>query len=325
MNHLAPKIAVSRSKEPLGFAITQTLAKRGFQITSEDEFSPQQEAFTSGCAGAIYLNPLSGRLSGLPPSRAELVTELRTFLNFAKANNVMRIVYVSSLQTLGTTEEDGEEKEEGENQYYLPGTGARRREVLAALENELYRYISMGMDIVILNVGFVLGPSIDRAGFENLISVLLGAIPLVVPNRQVDLVDPQVAAEAIFRALQSGRSGRRYGLPGAGISTKELIQILEEDWGKDDLSYRIIEEELSGLLQTSLDGFNSRFLRWDRPKWLRGQQVLYQFLDEAMHIETVGPRAEAELGYSPRTAQGILRRYLQWLKNMGYLQARSLR
>lgn len=152
---------------------------------------------------------------------ARAVGEMRNVLAAARSAGVERLVYVSSLSTLGAPPAGRALVDERD--HYVPGSVADAYfDAKWAMESEVMRAVVEGLDAVVVNPTVVLGPGdVKPTSGVVLVALARKRLPVVLDAR-VNVVDARAVATATVAAIAKGRRGERYVLGGANTTMKDL-------------------------------------------------------------------------------------------------------
>ncbi len=185
---------------------------------------PSLVAAMKGCQilfhAASYYPQHSGDLSG---DLRTAVMGLRHVLAAAQTK-IDRVIYTSSLTTIGLPGEPGRLADERD--WYLPGsTRSAYFEVKYVLEMEVLCAVAAGLPVIIVNPTVVLGPGdVKPTTGALLVAVAKGQVPVWVPG-MVNIVDVRDVAVAQVVALERGQIGERYILGGHNISVRQALTV----------------------------------------------------------------------------------------------------
>ena len=282
------------------------------------------EAMIEGAEAMIHC-------AGYRPSEGEEVLRakrqgvegLRAVLDTCLRFGLRKVVYVSAASTVQQSGGPPGEKEErerswDENSYYLPGSsGSSYAEVKAAMEAEVYRYISKGLPVTIVNPGFVLGPG--DVNMENLgfLPELLQGRPRWFPRERTNVADVRDVAGGVLGALKMGRPGRRYLLGGEEVEIEVLLKRCSEKLGREYLG-TAVDPNLYGPIR-QWDWWGPR--SWgQRAGFRRRRGGTRDWLEVAKWSGSIeSQRAEAEIGYRTRSMERTLDDMIRWIRQVGYL------
>jgi dihydroflavonol-4-reductase len=286
-------VAISRSgRMPPGLSRS---AQAGVTVVSADVTDPASlEAAFAGCHAVVHS---AGRVSHEPSDAAEMwevhVEGTLHVAHAAKAAGARRLIHLSSSGTIGVSKTDEVSNEDCAPPLSVVQSWSYYRAKLFA-EQELAARGPEGLDVITLNPSLLLGPGDDvRGSSTGPVRVFLdGGVPMSPPGG-VSFVDVRDVADAVKRALRSGKPGRRYLLGGANLPFHQFYQRLARISGKPApvaAMPRVARSVLSWLPNLGRDddiGFGVKVDRWS--------------LDLACHYWYIDwSRAEDELGWQPR-------------------------
>lgn len=218
-----------------------------------------------------------------------------------------RLVHVSSVDALGIGRRDEPADEDTPRLGKVPcGYVVTKREAEAAVQAEVQR----GLDAVIVNPGFMLGPwDWKPSSGRMLLRVARGFTPLA-PTGGCCFGDARDVADGIWAALQRGQRGRNYILGGHNLTYRELWRLMADVTGGRDAWLR------AGPLMRLLGGRGGDL--WGR---LTGHEPDVNSASVAMSSQFHyyrSSRAQAELGFQIRPARETVQAAWQWFVEHGY-------
>jgi nucleoside-diphosphate-sugar epimerase len=236
------------------------------------------------------------------------VDAVRNVFDAASRSGVRRIVWTSSIVTLGPTPpgEIGDEAMPRTTNRCLTDYEASK----LAAEREALGYVGRGLPLVIVNPTRVYGPGHLTEG--NALAQLIddydrGKVPVLL-NRGVNvgnyvLVDDVV--EGHILAMEKGRVGERYILGGQNASLREFFRAIDRVSGKRHIQIPMMK--VSPLLFAWLQQKRAEWFGVYpkiTPGWVRTFAVDWAFCCQ---------KAERELGYRPTGLDEGIRRTYEWL------------
>lgn len=236
---------------------------------------------------------------------------MRAVLESARMAGVSRIVYTSSLSTIGPPS-DGR-KLADERDAYLPGSvAAAYFEAKWAMEAEAYRAVAGGQDVVLICPTAVFGPGdVKPTSGIALLALARGLMPAYIDGK-INIVDGRDLAQAHLAALERGRSGERYIVGGHNTSIGEVMRVAAPIVGVAPPRLRL------PVLAALLAGKVGEVAALALPK-----QPLLPF-SEAIEMIRHGQhydlsKARRELGLTTRPLEDTLRDSVSWFREHGYL------
>jgi dihydroflavonol-4-reductase len=171
----------------------------GVDIVVGDLFEPASLAEAiAGVNGVFYCSAPDPGAAAREILRTS-VEAFRRALAACRDHDVERLVLTSSASTVAR---GAPGTRATEDQYYLPGTSDDPFvEAKYAVEQEAYRAVADGFDVVILNPTLMVGPGVDLTPYSRL--GLRGSEPM-------NIVDVREVARLHAQAFLSGRRGARY-------------------------------------------------------------------------------------------------------------------
>ena len=255
-------------------------------------------------AAAFY--PVRG--GNVPSQVAGSVRQVRNVLETALNAGVQRLVYTSSMTTIGSPRAG---RLADESDRYLPGSLARSAyyECKYAMESEVLR-AGPDLPVVVLNPTAVFGPGDVHLALARVLVALSGGWGLAWIPAVVNVVDVRDVAQAHVRAAQVGRLGQRYILGGHNLTVKDLMIRLAPLLGVRPPRHEIPLWAIDALVSAS--------------DHLPGLDRLGNHLRAVRHWQGHNiRRAEAELGLDPRPLETTLTDAVGWLKRQGFIRARG--
>jgi dihydroflavonol-4-reductase len=218
-----------------------------------------------------------------------------------------RMVHISSVDALGAGRRDQPADEESPREgkpyctYVVTKTEAER--ALLAL-------VDQGLDAVIVNPGFMLGPWDWRPSSGRMLLEVARRAPLFAPTGGSSVTDVRDVAQGVLLAAARGNTGRRYILAGENISYFDQWRLFARIAGSRPPRIRM-----------------GPILRWfggavgDVRARITGRESDINSASIAMsscfHYYS-SARAETELGYRHRPAEAAARAAWEWFLEMGY-------
>jgi dihydroflavonol-4-reductase len=234
----------------------------------------------------------------------------RAVLDAARKNHVRRVVYTSSVATMGFTS-NGRPADENSPVSLDSMIGHYKRSKFMAEEVALQSGRS-GMDVVVVNPSTPIGEQDIKPTPTGRIVVdfLKKKFPAYV-DTGLNLVDVTECARGHVAALEKGRSGERYILGGENLTLKQILDKLAAITGLRSprlrvpyfmaLATGVVDEVVTGRILGREPRATIDAVRMGRKK---------MFVSSA--------KAERELGWQVVPVDGALRRAAEWFQENGY-------
>jgi dihydroflavonol-4-reductase len=220
----------ARGDEVVGLARSETaaqaLASKDLRVVRGDVLDPG--ALATAMAGCELVYHVAGINSHCPKDPARLmrvnVEGTENVVRSAARAGIGRVVFTSSAASIGEAEGTvGTEASPHRGSYlsvYDQSKHDGERVAFAAAADT-------GVDVVALNPSSVQGPPRTGGNGAIIIAYLNGRLRAFV-DTHVSVVDVQDVVEAHLLAAERGRSGQRYIVNGATITSAEALEILSE-------------------------------------------------------------------------------------------------
>jgi dihydroflavonol-4-reductase len=238
------------------------------------------------------------------------VTGTVNLLEAAGMAGVQRIVYTSSVATIGLPKDGTPATEEVALQAEELVSDYKRSKYLA--EQEVLKYAQRGLPVVIVNPSFPVGAWDVKPtpSGQIIVNFLRGKIPAYV-NTGLNVVDVEDVALGHLLAAEKGRIGERYILGNANLTLPALFQLLQQVSGVRAPSLRIPY----GLayLSACVSEFVANTITHTPPfVTLAGVKLSRKqmFFDAS--------KAVRELGFPQTSALDALRKAVEWFRHYGY-------
>jgi dihydroflavonol-4-reductase len=173
-------------------------------------------------AAAFYPQDSSPRK--VPQQVAYARQEIQNVLNAACNAGVRRLVYTSTLSTIGKPP-PGENRLADERDFYQPGTLPKSGyyEAKIAMEQVALDAAATNLGVVVLNPTAVFGPGDIHLTMGQLLIMAARGLALAWLPGEINVVDVRDVADAHINAAQRGQSGERYILGGYNYTVKEAL------------------------------------------------------------------------------------------------------
>jgi dihydroflavonol-4-reductase len=151
-------------------------------------------------------------------------------LQAARKAKLDRVVYTSSLTTVGPPGEPGRLADERD--YYCPGsTDSAYYETKFAMEAMALQAADEGLPVVVLLPTAVFGPGdVKPTTGQLLMEVAKGRMPFYI-DVVTNLVDGRDVAAAHLSALEQGRMGQRYIIGGHNVTLRQGLMVAAQAAG----------------------------------------------------------------------------------------------
>lgn len=234
----------------------------------------------------------------------------RAILAAARKNNVRRVVYTSSVATMGFTS-NGQPADEDSPVSLANMIGPYKRSKFIA-EEVAIEAARAGQEVVIVNPTTPVGERDIKPTPTGriVIDFLKKKFPAYV-DTGLNLVDVKQCALGHIAALEKGRSGERYILGGENLTLKEILDKLAAITGLPSpkvkvpyilaLATGVVDEIVTGRIRGREPRATIDAVRMGRKK---------MFASSA--------KAERELGWNVVPVDDALRRAVEWFRANGY-------
>ena len=263
-----------------------------------------------GCDVAFHAAAYYPRHSlDMSGSLRDAVSGMRCVLHAATEAGLGRLVYTSTLTTIGPPAEPG--RLASERDYYLPGsTRSAYFECKWAMEAEAWRAIAEGLPVVIVNPTAVFGPwDIKPTTGEILLNVAQGRFPVWL-DLEANIVDARDVGQGQVLAAEQGRVGQRYILGGENLSVRQALTVAAQEAGVRPPRWRA-SLGLVGAVVTIGEALGR--LPLVKPLPLEH----FKTLREWRALDT--GKARQELGFAARPFVETVRDTLAWFREYAYL------
>lgn len=235
----------------------------------------------------------------------------RAILQAARKNRVQRVVYTSSVATMGFTG-NGHPADENSPVSLHNMIGPYKRSKFMA-EQVVMEAARAGMDVVVVNPTTPVGERDIKPTPTGRIVVdfLKKKFPAYV-DTGLNLVDVTECARGHMAALEKGRSGERYILGGENLTLKQILDKLAAITGLPSPKVRVpyvmalatgvVDEMVTGRMLGREPRATIDAVRMGRKK---------MFVTSA--------KAERELGWQSPPVDDALRRAVTWFRQNGYV------
>lgn len=218
-----------------------------------------------------------------------------------------RLIHVSTVNTLGVAAANQVADEESIKQPILlcPYVKSKR-----AAEDEIRQMVDKGLDAVIVQPGYMLGPwDWKPSSGVMLLEVARRFVPLA-PRGAMSLCDARDVAQGILAAIDRGTCGRNYILAGHNMSYLESWQLFAKITGTRSPWIRAgpLGVRVVGMMNDLISRITGRESELNSAA-MRLSGMFHCFSSE---------RAKSELGYQIRAVDTIVQDAWQWFCDRGY-------
>jgi dihydroflavonol-4-reductase len=235
----------------------------------------------------------------------------RAILEAARKSGVRRVVYTSSVATMGFSS-NGHPADEDSPVSLEKMIGPYKRSKFMAEEVALEASRS-GMDVVVVNPSTPVGEQDIKPTPTGriIVNFLKKKFPAYV-DTGLNLVDVDTCARGHLAALEKGRSGQRYILGGENLTLKQILDKLGAITGLPSprvrvpyvmaLATGVVDEVVTGHIFGREPRATIDAVRMGRKK---------------MFVSSI--KAERELGWQTVPVDNALRRAVDWFRAHGYV------
>jgi dihydroflavonol-4-reductase len=236
----------------------------------------------------------------------------RSLLEAARKQGVRRVVYTSSVATMGFSSSRGVIADEDSPVGIADMIGHYKRSKFMA-EQVAVDAAKSGVDVVIVNPTTPIGERDIKPTPTGRIVVdfLKRKFPAYVETG-LNLVDATECARGHVQALEKGRSGERYILGGENLTLKQILDRLAAITGLP--SPRVKLPYIFALAAGVVDEMVTGRLRGREP---RATIDAVRMGRKMMFVSSA--KAERELGWKRIPVDGALRRSVDWFREHGYV------
>ncbi|MGH9511945.1 MAG: hopanoid-associated sugar epimerase [Terriglobales bacterium] len=282
------------------------------RVTGDLRYTGSIEKAMSGC-DVVFHVAADYRLWVRDPNQMYLsnVEGTRAVLEAARKNRVRRVVYTSSVATVGFTS-DGRLADEDSPVSLSDMIGHYKRSKYLA-EKIAMEAGRNGQDVVIVNPSTPVGERDIKPTPSGriILDFLKRKFPAYV-DTGLNLVDVTECARGHISALEKGRSGERYILGGENLTLKQILDKLAAITGLPSptikvpyfvaLATGVVDEMFTGRIRGQEPRATIDAVRMGRKK---------MFVSSA--------KAERELGWKASPVENALRRAVEWFQSNNYV------
>ena len=227
--------------------------------------------------------------------------------NEARESGV-RLIHVSTIDALAPGSPSQPANEDTPGQKLLCSYVLSKREA----ECEVLRRVGEGLDAVIVNPGYLLGPWDWKPSSGRMLLEVAQRFAPFAPRGGTSICDVRDVAAGTLAAIDRGQPGRRYILAGENMTYLEAWRRFAALGGRRGPIKRYSRPVgwLTGILGDA------------RERWASGESVINSAtigLGNTFHYYS-SERARAELGYRTRPADESIRDAWEWFITHGYVR-----
>jgi dihydroflavonol-4-reductase len=268
-------------------------------------------AAVHGCRGVFHV-AADYRMWVPHPSEifATNVRGSRNLLLAAARAGVQRIVYTSSVATLGTNK-DGSPADEETPVAYKDMIGDYKRSKFLAERKVRALAKTRNLDVVIVNPAAPVGPRDIRPTPTGrlILDAARGRMPAYV-DTGLDIVHVDDVAAGHWLAYQRGERCRRYVLGGENLSLREILTRVAAISGHRPPRFRLPPDAVLPIARAAE--------AWARLSGREPRVTVAGVELSRKRMYFSHERATRELGYRPRPAQAALEDAVKWFDAHGY-------
>jgi dihydroflavonol-4-reductase len=295
-------VALARSD-----ASARALAGRGVEVVRGDVL--EEDALAEGMHDCELVFHVAGINTLCPSDPVELfqvnVRGAEAVVRAASRAGVRRIVHTSSAAAVGEAAGTVGREDSPQRGWFLSAYERSKYEGERAAREAARR---AGVELVSVNPSSVQGPGRSGGTARILISHLNGRLRVFVDTR-ISLVDIDDCVEGHLLAAERGRTGERYVLNGATMTSREALAVVSEIAGVTE-SVRMLPAPVASVAAAVVEaGF--RVAR-------RSPPVCREMVRTMLHGHHYdGSRAARELGLVYTPVRETLRRTAEWAVAQG--------
>jgi dihydroflavonol-4-reductase len=242
--------------------------------------------------------------------RATNVTGTRELLRVARETQVRRVVYTSSVATMGFFS-DGRIADETTPVSLANMVGHYKQSKYLA-EQEALKAAQGGQEVIILNPTTPVGPNdIKPTPTGRIVVDFLNRKFPAYMDTGLNLVDVNEVAKTHVDALEGGRPGERYILGGENLTLKQILDKMSAITGLPSPTIRV--PNAVAMIFAAWDQTVTGKLRGREP---RATVEAVRMGKKKMFVSSA--KAERELGFRVVPVYAALRAAIEWFRANGY-------
>ncbi len=304
----------------IGSHVARALAKRGDElrllVRRSSDLDPLEDldfervrgdvtdrrAVRRAMEGVDRVFHVAGRTSLRSQDRASVfetnVKGTRNVLEAALAAGVERVVHTSTVGAIGVAKPEGTIDETAS--FDIGHLGITYVNSKHEAELEALRAVARGLDVVMVNPSFVLGPDAPGGTSMGLVKRFLERrIPAYV-NGALNVVDVRDVAKGHLQADRKGKTGERYILSGRNFTLDRLFADLSRISGVPAPELKLPGPVLLRILEA---GSRARLPLPTAPDEVRSAMLWWTYRNT---------KAKRELGFKARPHEETLEAAVQW-------------
>jgi dihydroflavonol-4-reductase len=286
----------------------RTLEAQGVDIALGDLLDPSSLERAMQGVETLYHVAAVYELGGTVDEETMRRTEIdgtRNVLEAARKANVKKIVYTSTVYTIGAAKGQVGTESTVHRGYYLN----RYERAKCDTEQLVLEYVRQGLPIVIVNPAGIYGPNDFKISGRSIITAIRGGYPAVCEMTwPVIYIDD--AAEGHVLAAERGRIGERYILSERNLNTRSYLELLERFGGARQPPF--VPTVFALVFAALMDGVA---MLTGKPSVLPVEQV--RSIAHGMEVD--GEKAVRDLGLRYTSIETWLPLTLQWYWENGHL------
>jgi dihydroflavonol-4-reductase len=244
--------------------------------------------------------------------KAIALRQMKNVLEAAEEAHVKKIVYTSSMSTIGRRKNG---KLSNEETRYDPKffTGLYY-EIKYLLEQEALAAAKRGLPVTIVNPTGVFGDyDVKPTSGILVVQIAKGKVPLII-DAPMNAVDVRDVAKGQIAAMKQGKIGKRYLLGGHNTSVREVAKLIAKllKVAPPKLKIPLFLGEIASF---SSEVVGKYLLHQEKPFFPR---IGIDFLKYGMHYDT--SRAQTEFGLKTTPLEETFERAIAWFRKHKYFE-----
>jgi len=236
----------------------------------------------------------------------------KNILNAALERKVEKVVYTSSLCTIGYTEDGSLANEKTEFNLWDVSNHYEKSKYLA--EVEAFKLLEKGLPLVVVNPGAAVGPcDIKPSPTGKLIVDFLNRNVPAYFDTILNFIDVEDVAKGHLLACNKGRIGEKYILGNENLAIRDFLHILEEVSGIKAPKIKV--PNYMALMVAYLSELVSKKLT-KRPPLVRISTVKRAKLN----LKFDNAKAISELGFHLAPIKEAVTKAVNWFRENGYVE-----